>query len=270
MRAFANMIPNKVRATACLLFLGCLQLPAQSANPAEKGGHLFSVNCAPCHGLDAKGGEHAPNIATNEQVQQMSDAELTRIVHTGIPGAGMPGFAKTLDSDQTQSVIAYLRTLQRSDDPESRSGDKDAGRQLFFGKARCSECHSADGQGGFIAADLSTYGRSHSSGQIRLLMTDRSEIPAEKLAVVTAVTKAGQTVTGLIRNQDNFSLQLQTLEGKYVFLQRSDIKGLAVDDRAMMHSKYFANLSDADVRNLIAFLLKAPASREKSSDEDEQ
>ena len=38
------------------------------------------------------------------------------------------------------------------------AGDRDLGKQLFFGKGRCSGCHMIRGQGGLLGPDLSNVG----------------------------------------------------------------------------------------------------------------
>ena len=61
--------------------------------------------------LDGRGGERAPNIAQNREVQRLSDPELMRIVREGVPGTGMPAF-HSLASSEVKAVVAYLRSLQ--------------------------------------------------------------------------------------------------------------------------------------------------------------
>ena len=54
---------------------------------------MFESVCATCHGLDGRGGERGPNVATRAEVQQLSDADTLRILQAGIPAAGMPAFS---------------------------------------------------------------------------------------------------------------------------------------------------------------------------------
>src|SRR5271169_3941417 len=54
------------------------------------GRQTFASTCANCHGLDGRGGERAPNIAERPRVQQLSDAQLFKIIENGIPETGMP------------------------------------------------------------------------------------------------------------------------------------------------------------------------------------
>src|ERR1700732_2960269 len=66
----------------------------QRANSSNVNGQqVFESRCAGCHGLDGRGGERAPDIATNEKTQRRSDDELSRIIAGGVPGRGMPAFA---------------------------------------------------------------------------------------------------------------------------------------------------------------------------------
>jgi alcohol dehydrogenase (cytochrome c) len=74
-----------------------------------QGGQIFNSSCAGCHGLDGRGGEHAPSIASPEK----PPAELTRIISNGIPAKGMPGFAGLLSAEQIRSVVNYLNTLKQ-------------------------------------------------------------------------------------------------------------------------------------------------------------
>src|SRR5256885_3042962 len=86
-------------------------VPENGRQALAEGRQAFDTRCAGCHGLDGRGGERAPDIATRSAVQQKSDANLTRIIRNGIPGAGMPGFG-SLDDGTAKSAVAYLRRFQ--------------------------------------------------------------------------------------------------------------------------------------------------------------
>ena len=111
------------------------------------GQRIFATNCAACHGLDARGGEHAPDIATRREAQQSSDETLLHIVQNGVAGTGMPAFS-TLGISEVQGLIRYLRTLQGQTLPVKLPGDPEVGKGLFYGKAGCSACHMANGKEG--------------------------------------------------------------------------------------------------------------------------
>src|SRR5436309_8768555 len=65
----------------------------QAAQPADGGKKTFEAICASCHGLDGRGGERGPDLATAQEVQNLSDSEILKIVREGKGYAGMPGFA---------------------------------------------------------------------------------------------------------------------------------------------------------------------------------
>ena len=75
------------------------------AADAEQGRHLFLMNCAHCHGDDARGDE-GPDLHDLHK----SDARIHEVVTAGIKGE-MPSFGKKLGDPDVRQLIAYLRTL---------------------------------------------------------------------------------------------------------------------------------------------------------------
>jgi mono/diheme cytochrome c family protein len=138
---------------------------------AEEGRKTFESICATCHGLDGKGGERGPNVATRAEVQGLSDEETLRILQAGIPAAGMPAFG-ALGLPKIKAVMGYLRVLQGGSKTASIRGDPQSGKLLFFGKAGCAKCHMINGEGGFLGADLSSYGSNVSIEDLRTAITD--------------------------------------------------------------------------------------------------
>jgi cytochrome c oxidase cbb3-type subunit III len=245
----------------CLLFviLFSKALAEQKAAPASKFGDqgkpVFVSNCAVCHGLDGRGGEHAPNIASNPMVRQLSGAELFRIIEHGIPASGMPSF-EALGAPKVGEVVRYLRVLQGQHSFATLPGNPQQGRQLFFGKAACSSCHMIRGEGGFIGPDLSTYALTHSLQEIRQAIVNPNKNLGPPQNIVVAVTRQGQKYVGIARNEDNFSLQLQTPDGAFHLLMKSDLTSLRHEPRSLMPSKYRSRLSSQDLDDIISFLAK--------------
>jgi gluconolactonase len=227
--------------------------PSPAAVPAAQGKLAFVSNCGRCHGTDGRGGEHAPDIATAARVQQLSNAELVRLVQNGIPASGMPSFT-ALGPAAIEAVVAYLRVLQGEGRVEKASGDSHRGGQLFFGTARCSDCHMVRGEGGFLGSDLSDYARSHSVKAIRQAIVDPYLELRREGEAVTAVTRDGQKLVGLARNEDNFSLQLQTLDGNFHLLLKPELAAFSRDRRSLMPSDYAVRLSARDLDDLVSFL----------------
>jgi cytochrome c oxidase cbb3-type subunit III len=229
----------------------------------KPGAPIFAANCAGCHGADGRGGEHAPNIATAPEVQHLADRELAGIIHNGISGAGMPAFS-SLKPQEITDVVAWLRILQGRGDLVKLPGDANRGEALFFGKAQCSECHMVNGKGGFIGGDLSFYGADAKPEQMRavILNPDKS-LPPEKKAT-TVVTKSGQTITGMVKGNNNFSISLQTTDGAFHFLQKADLTQVELGSHSLMPA---ATLDSKEVDDLVSYLLHAGAESAKGSPE---
>ena len=66
----------------------------------------------------------------------------------------------------------------------------------------------------------------------------------------TATTRGGAKVVGRIRNEDNFSLQLQTLEGAFHFVNKSDLEGLEYNPQPLMPSNYSSTLDSAELNDV--------------------
>jgi putative heme-binding domain-containing protein len=242
-----------------------------SADAAEAGKKLFDSNCAGCHGLDARGGEHAPNIATNPELQRMSDEQLFRTVHDGAASGSMPAFGAILRDDKIKAVGAYLRSLQGHSGGEHTPlpGDPAAGKLLFFGKAACSQCHSivdsGAGSGGFLASDLTDYARSREPAEILRAITQPNDNLNPRARTAVLVTHDGQKLTGFIRNQDNFSMQFQSLDGTFHMLERSGLASVTYDPLSLMPADYGQRFTSAELNNLVSFLMRTATVDQASS-----
>lgn len=253
------------------MLVAAFLLLSRAATPqaVDPGQQVFSSRCAACHGLDGRGGEHAPNIATDPVVQRMTDRELTGIVRYGIQGKGMPGFQSSLQTEQIGAVVKYLRVMAGNGTSGPLPGDALRGRALYFGTARCGECHSLQGEGGFLGADLSGYGRSHSAAAIREAILEPNKNPDWRHGTVTAVTRDGKTYTGITRNEDNFTLQVQTPDGVFHLLDKRDLARLQHEASSLMPGDYSRRLNSAQIDDLVKFVSLAPGPQAKEPEDEE-
>ena len=73
---------------------------------ANKGYKLFMMNCAHCHGTDARGDE-GPDLHGVTK----SDARIASLINNGSKGE-MPKFGGKLTDADVQALIAFVRTLK--------------------------------------------------------------------------------------------------------------------------------------------------------------
>ena len=273
-----------------VLFAACaLPVPAaaQRGNPAARknrlgrsaaadGRKMFESVCATCHGLDGRGAERGSNVATRAEVQQLSDADTLRILQAGVPAAGMPAFG-ALGVPKLQAVMGYLRILQGRSKVASIPGDPERGKSLFFGKAGCANCH-INGSGGFLGADLSSYGSNASIEEIRSAITDPDKDLDARSGTVLVTTREGLQFTGIARNEDNFSLQLQSLDGAFHLFAKSDLQHLEYQPKSLMPSDYGSVLSASELDDLVSYLIRTaqatkltqvPGTNSKAEKEDD-
>src|ERR1700733_5659321 len=230
--------------------------PQKNVRPVStRGKQTFASTCANCHGLDGRGGERAPNIAENLKVQRLSDSQIAHIIENGVPGTGMPAF-HSLETSDVKAVVTYLRTLQGTRQRLKLPGDPVRGETVFFGKAGCSGCHMIAGKGGFIASDLSAYASTHAVEQIRSAIVNRNPDTTLQARLVTATTRDGGKIVGRVRNEDNFSVQLEALDGTFFLVAKSDLEGLEYSSEALMPSDYSSTLSPRDLNDVVSYLIR--------------
>jgi putative heme-binding domain-containing protein len=180
----------------------------------------------------------------------MPDTQLARTIANGLPEFGMPAF-RLIGSDQINSLVRYLRMLQGKDSSAAFAGDPLRGKAIFFGKGECSSCHMVTGQGGFLGPDLSSFGQSLTPTDIRTAITDAKRTGVK---TVTAITRDGQKITGVVRNEDNFSMQLQASDGKFHFVMKSDLQDANYNNAPAMPSDYTTRLTSHELDDLVTFL----------------
>jgi putative heme-binding domain-containing protein len=237
--------------------------PVPNAQAIESGKSNFRVNCSYCHGIDANGGFRAPSLISGHFSHGDSeDAMLNNILH-GIPGTAMP--ANDIDEPTAREIIAYLRSLRKTSQP-SASGNSEAGHKLFFGAAQCTQCHMVQGLGGRFGPDLSRVGamrpREYLIESIRdpdAQLTERfvaidfgTNPPTYELVAIT--TGQGTVFSGVVLNEDSFSIQLMDDREKIHSWLKSELKSVVHEKRSPMPKYTKQQISDEQLDDLVAFL----------------
>lgn len=220
---------------------------------------VFENVCASCHGLDAQGGERGPDIVSRPEVVGKTDAELVKILREGKISEGMPSFA-SYGRAELAAIVTYLRALQGRNRETPLPGDPSRGRNLFFGKAKCADCHMVSGQGGFFARDLTASAARMTPDEVRAAIVNPNKDLDPRLGLVTVMLADSTVLSGLARNEDNFSLQLQTPDGTFHLLNKSDIRALTYAGRSPMPEGYDSTLSSSELNDVVSYLLRASRS----------
>lgn len=232
----------------------------------REGEHTFRVFCAFCHGFDARGGFRGPDLTWGRSPRSETDAALMETILEGVPGTEMP--ANDLSEEEAWGVVAYLRSLGAGA-AEPVPGNPEAGRKVFFEESNCSLCHMVNGRGGRLGPDLSRIGARRPARFLaeKILNPNRSLSPETAFWRVPSYEKVivlrgdGRRITGALRNEDSFTLQLMDLSEQLHLLAKKDLREIKHERESLM-APYEGQLSDEQLQDLVAYLASLRKLRE--------
>ena len=236
------------------------------ADPAvvARGKAIFGVNCAFCHGSDARGGEGGPNLLRSELVLNDKSGELiTPVVENGRPDRGMPKI--DLNTAQIQDVAAYIHSFRvggydvsRMTPPSILVGDAKAGEAYF--QAKCAACHSVTGDLKGLAAKIedpktlqNTWlmpggGRGGFGGG----RGPQVNVPP---TTVTVTTASGQRIAGRLLRIDDFYVSLMDGSGAEHTFRLGGGTTAEIHDPVEPHKELLPKYSDKDIHDVTAYLV---------------
>ncbi|MGH9659593.1 MAG: c-type cytochrome [Bryobacteraceae bacterium] len=229
--------------------------PYASPADVETGGKLYSGRCGHCHGQSGEGGRGAV-LNSGRLRRPSSDRDLFSIIRAGIPGTEMPG-AFNLPEPEIWRMVAHVKQLGRQGASELLTGNAAAGLEVYR-KSGCAQCHRIEGQGGFLGPDLTDAGAKRAARHLRESVVNPSaDIPLDYRSVAVT-TVAGQTVSGIHLNEDEYSVHLQDLSGNPRSFLKRDLKQVRLPRESTMPA--YSTLPPADVENLVAYLARRGSS----------
>lgn len=227
----------------------------------EAGRIQFNSGCAVCHGPTGQGGRGS-RLADIERVQKMPDARMFEVIKEGVAGTQMP--PSSLSEAQIWQLVSFIRSLNLSAVEQEVPGDASAGETLFFSAGQCSGCHMIRGRGGLTGPDLSDVGGRRSVDKLQKSIEAPDAFIEPGYARVEVVTRDGRRISGVAKNNSNYSIQILDTQGKFHFLLKKDLKSLTHYKRSLMPTP---SLSRSEKQNLLAFLsrqaLETPAERKR-------
>ncbi len=254
---------------ACAAFAQRPNRPADKANPlghtpdvVEKGRQLYNSSCTMCHGLEGTAGDRGPALAATRRYLRSGNAQIFAAIKDGIAGTLMPP-TRLPDADIWR-IVAYIRSLRATAADEFVQGDVKRGESIFAGKGRCVECHMVGGKGGLLGPDLSNIAAERSVKFLRESLTKSRELIPRGYQPVRLTTGDGQQLEGLVKNEDNFSLQVMDRKYQIHLLLRQELRNLDYGKQSWMPSDYDRVLDSNELQDLLAFLSRQ--ARGRSSD----
>lgn len=227
----------------------------------ERGQKLFVGSCGFCHGTTARGGENGPDLVRSVVALRDEGGDLIGpIIRNGVPDKGMPPLQMT--DEQIADIAAFLRAQQQAainrrayEIQDVVTGDAAKGKEFFNGAGGCNGCHSPEqdlrGIGSKYDA-VALQGRFLFPGPQRFGPgSDEPPPPVE----VTVTPTAGPPVSGVLESMDDFNVALRDSNGYYRSFTRTKDMKVEVRDPLAGHVALLKKYTDADVHNVLAYLV---------------
>ena len=217
------------------------------------GSRLYSANCAGCHGATGVG-VGGIDLRRGRLPRAATDDALAALLATGIPGTGMPSFRLT--PDEMRGLIAFVRAGLGADPnaPPVKLGNAARGRAVFEGEGRCLSCHRVGTTGSWAGPELTDVGATRTPAAIHRSLVDPNGGMRPINRPVRAVTRDGVAITGRRLNEDTYTVQLVTSEGRLVSLVKGELRDWSVSPTSPMPS-YKEQLSAEALADLVAYLM---------------
>jgi cytochrome c oxidase cbb3-type subunit 3 len=216
----------------------------------SNGVAMFRNRCAGCHGPDAHG-YLGPDL-TAFWAAGGTDARMFDIVRYGVSGTEMIAADPTrvFDKDIWQ-VLAYVRTLAAVP-AAAPTGDAANGERIF--RANCSSCHRVDGRGGQLGPDLSRIGSARPRTGLAAKVRGTSTFIRPGYEPVTLVTRDGERLRGVRKNEDEFSIQIMDMRERLQGYLKTNLAGVTIDKQSVMPAYGPDRLADRDLDDLLRYL----------------
>jgi putative heme-binding domain-containing protein len=216
----------------------------------SNGAAMFRNRCAGCHGPDAHG-YLGPDL-TGFWSAGGTDDRMFDIVRRGVPGTDMIGAdpQRVVDKDIWQT-LAYIRTLSAVP-PPTPTGDAVNGERIF--RANCGSCHRVNGRGGQLGPDLTRVGSARPRAGLQGKIRGTADFIRPGYEPVTLVTRDGERIRGVKKNEDEFSIQIMDARERLQGYLKSDLTEFTIDKQSLMPVYGPDRLDDRDLDDLLRYL----------------
>jgi len=238
--------------------------PHPPGDPAmvARGKAIYDVNCAQCHGSDARGEERGPNLIRSPLLLNDKDGELIApVLQEGRLAEGMPKF--DFSAAQIAEIASFIHTFRVGGYDVSRNrpetivvGDAKAGEAYF--NSKCGSCHSAAGDLKGLASKIT----DPRGLQQRWLLPAaapagaRGGGPAGAQVTVTVTLSSGQKLEGRLVRIDDFTVSFTDAdETPHTVRRDGDSPRVEVHDPIQAHRDLLRVYTDKDIHNVTAYLV---------------
>jgi putative heme-binding domain-containing protein len=221
------------------------------------GARVYAGLCIGCHGPTGAG-IGGIDLRQGPLPRASTDAALLTLLAKGISGTGMPAFR--LDPNDARMIVAYIRSGFAANASTVPAGDAARGQTIFNGAGQCLTCHRVSTRGRDVGPDLTDIGRTRTAAAIQRSLVDPTGSMQPINRPIRAVKGDGTVITGRRLNEDTYTVQLVTGEGRLVSLVKSELAQWSVGTASPMPS-YKDTLKPDELVDLVAYLASLKGTR---------
>ncbi len=236
--------------------------PVVDAAAADRGRHIYALQCLDCHGAQARGTSTGSNIVRSVLfLHDRYGSELGPFLKKGHPTqTGVPSASFT--DAQVVDLANFLRqrlndTLRGSPIFRAQNvltGNAKAGAAFFTGAGGCTACHSATGDMAGIGERLTPI-----DIQQRMLFPPRAgrgRAPSgpARATTVTVTPAGGAAVSGTLVQIDDFTVALREASGAYHSFRRSPTLQVEKHVPLAAHIALLDTITDPQIHDLVSYL----------------
>ena len=176
------------------------------------------------------------------QLALYKDAEIDAMVNKNWPSttAKLNNAQKIVEMNRIKTILA-------------KQGDADKGKAIFT--QRCFICHTLFNEGGKIGPELTGYERNNLDFWLPAILDPSLEI-REGFGAYIAKLKNGQALMGIMAKQDATSIALKDMAAQLHTIKTDEIESLEASPISLMPEGLLNGVSDGNLRDLFAYLMK--------------
>jgi putative heme-binding domain-containing protein len=223
----------------------------QSTSPIELPAFLSAFS----QGTDAGLGRELVDALMSSSVNPVPELVEQALKNYGATVTTAAGPLMDRLNKAVQDQVARLNELEGI--LETRPGNAERGRELFFGKAQCHLCHTVAGRGGKVGPDLSTIGEIRSRRDLLESVVFPSASFARGFESMSVALDDGRVLTGLAGRETADELVLMVVQDNKLVevpIRRGAIEQVRVGRVSTMPNGLDQQLQPQELSDLIVHL----------------
>jgi len=155
---------------------------------------------------------------------------------------------KAAGSTSAATTVAFKPYLE---------GDPEKGKEIFFdpnSKTPCAKCHTVGDKGGKVGPELTNVAGTRDLPYIIQSVLEPSAVIVSGYEPFLIVTKDGEFITGVKKDEDDKSITLADTEGQRQKISKDKIEKIVQQKKSIMPDNFRDLLTVEEFHDLLAFL----------------